>query len=179
MRWESSPYRHAIGTGFFEESFYQDMLKSLPPFEEYKQYNEQYKNRYLYLGKNGRPAKGIWAEVWKILENPWHGNAVVQLCRDKPGYYIGPHTDKPTKKKTFLFYLTDKEVEGAGTSVFVPEEKVSASGWTHHDFNGFREVKRAPYVPNGYFAFERSDESFHGVFPCSITRNLIQLSVYG
>lgn len=178
ISWQDDPYRHAIGSGFFPDGLYSEMLRNLPKDEEYSRYNETYKNRYLYCGKGGRPKKGFWAEVWRILEAPWAGKAVVQLCRDMPGYFIGPHTDKPSKKTTFLFYLTDKEIPCAGTTMFVPESVDVGDGWTHHGFDGFKAIRTAPYVPNGYFAFERSDVSYHGVFPCEVTRNVIQLSVY-
>lgn len=173
MDWIETPYRHTQGTGFFSDADFEDLMANLPPDEEYRPYNKTYPNRLLY-----QPATSFWRGVWKRMQDEFGPKAIVQLARDLPGYTLGPHTDKPTKLATYLFYLTDIEVEGAGTTVFVPTGPVGGTGWTHHGFEWFEAVKTAPYVPNGYFGFERSDKSFHGVFPAKIKRNTLQVAVY-
>jgi len=178
MDWLDEPFKHSIGTGYFSDEYFRALMRNLPPEEEYEQYNDTYPNRYLWLGKGGKPADGFWKGVWDRFTREFGPKTVVQLVRDYPGYSLGPHTDKPTKLATYLFYLTDAEVDGAGTTIFVPSKAVGGTGWTHHGFDGFDAVKTAPYVPNGYFAFERSDNSYHGVFPATIVRNLLQVSVY-
>lgn len=178
MDWLNEPFKHSIGTGYFSDTIFRELMANLPAQDEYQQYNDTYPNRFLYGGKGGRPKSGFWKDVWDFFELEFGPKTVTQLVRDFPGYSLGPHTDKPTKKATYLFYLTDVEVEGAGTTIFVPSREVGGTGWTHHGFEGFEAVKTAPYVPNGYFAFERSDNSYHGVFPAKVVRNLLQVSVY-
>lgn len=178
MNWDNDPYPHTIGTGFFTPDRYAEMLANLPPDSDYEQYNAIYAKRYLYLGKGRSPTKGFWGDVWARLQKEFGRTAIIQMVRDLPGYSIGPHTDKESKNETFLFYLTDKDVLNAGTTVFIPKPGFAHRGSLHHDFKDFDAVKTAPYVPNGYFGFKRSQNSYHGVFPCDIVRNVIQVSVY-
>ncbi len=171
------PFQHEIGVGAFPDSMYSEMLKNLPDFSEYRSYDEgkSYQERYLY-----KADKGFWREVFDYLIGPYKGwKTQCQLIRDKPGYSIGPHTDTPKKLKTFLYYLTDKPLEGVETSIFVPKAKgFQTGGGLHYDFDAFEEVKKIPFVPNGYFSFERTNNSFHGVYPTKEIRNVIQLAVY-
>ena len=168
------PYRHEFGVGAFPEEMYREMLKNLPEQSEYNVY-QAYPRRYLYKSDSG-----FWREVFDYLAKPWVGYKFKsQLLRDLPGYEIGPHTDTYKKLKTYLYYLTDKEVEGAGTAIFKPKlHGFTSKTGTHYDFDAFEQVGTAPYVPNGFFAFERTDNSFHGVRKTDIIRNVIQLSIY-
>lgn len=161
------PFPHEIGSYFTNEQ-YAELLINLPADDEYKVY-PSYPRRYLY-----QPTKGFWKDVLEGIAAPYEKYRI-QLCRDFPGYQIGPHTDGKDKERTFLFYLATEENEKAGTSLFRPIAKVSGDG--HHDFSKFQLVKTVPYKPNTYLTFARSDRSFHGVFPCDIVRNVIQLSV--
>lgn len=171
------PFPHEVGVGAFPEEMYAEMLRNLPALDEYRTYDEgkSYLERYLYKADSG-----LWREVFDYLLLPYSGQKTqIQLIRDLPGYSIGPHTDTPKKLKTFLYYLTDKPLDGVETSVFVPKARGFQTGsGLHYDFDAFEEVKKIPFVPNGYFSFERTNNSFHGVFPTKAVRNVIQLAIY-
>jgi len=143
------------------------MLKRLPKDEEYSRYNDIYPSRFLY-----RNLKGFWAEVAKFVRGDKKNSRVV-LTRDFPGYSIGPHTDSKKDFAAFIFYLTDQEIDGLGTSMFVPRHAVKFPE-KHNDFAGFSLLKTVPYAPNSYFGFFRSDHSFHGVTKTRFVRNTLQ-----
>lgn len=168
------PFPHEVGVGAFPPEMYAEMLKQLPDHSDYVQF-DSYPRRYMYKTDNG-----FWRSVFDYLIAPW-GNykTKVQLLRDLPGYEIGPHTDTIKKLKTYIYYVTDKEVEGAGTSLYKPRlDGFTSKTGAHYDFDAFELVKSVPYVPNGYFSFERTDKSFHGVRKTDIVRNVIQMAVY-
>lgn len=162
-----TPFPHEVGT-WLPDDRYREILANLPGDKHYKQY-ASYQNRSLFNADSG-----FWGEVLKELTSPYE-KASAQLCRDKPGYSIGPHTDGANKLRTFLFYLTDTESD-CGTSLFVPKKAIKDD--QHHGFDDFELVETIPYKPNTYLSFERTDKSFHGVLPCRIVRNVLQLSVY-
>lgn len=166
------PFQHEVGVGVFPENMYREMVKNLPDHAKYRRF-EKYPERFVY-----KPEGGLWREVFDFLLKPFAGQTTkIQLLRDFPGYQIGPHTDTPKKLKTFIYYITDKEIEGAGTSLFKPKsEGFTSNTGAHYDFEGFDLVKTVPYVPNGFFSFERTDKSFHGVRKTDTLRNVIQLS---
>lgn len=169
--WEEKPFKHSMGSGFFPEDMYEEMLRNIPLTEEYERYN-LYPKRYVI-----RKLTGFWAEVEKFVKGE-NENARVVLTRDFPGYSIGPHTDSRKDFANFIFFLTTSEVPGAGTAMFKPKRE----GFTdqlakHHPFAGFDLYKQAPFVPNGYFALERSDNSFHGVLPAERVRNTLQMTI--
>lgn len=170
----NEPYKHEIGVGAFPEGMYAEMVKNLPDNSEYRRY-DAYPKRFLYKIDNG-----FWREVFDFIVGPWRGwNVKTQLLRDFPGYEIGPHTDTVKKLKTFLYYITDKEVKGAGTGIFKPKlEGFTSRTGAHYDFDAFEHVGEAPYVPNGFFSFDRTDNSFHGVRPSKVVRNVMQVSIY-
>jgi len=169
----SEPYEHFVITSWADDDFYIEMIENLPDMKIYKQYNDKYKNRYLYDMKDK-----FWKKVRKMFESAYGNNVRVQMCRDFPGYSIGPHTDGKREKQTILFYLTDKALD-VGTNVYVPNIKgFTSDGRQHLEFKDFTKVKQASYKPNMAFGFVRSDNSFHGVEPCDVERNLIQVSIW-
>lgn len=175
LDWQNDPYVWCYQEGVWEPEFYREMIESLPPFDKYRQYNNIYPNRFLYPARDG-----IWGEVEKQFIDLFGEKIRVQLCRDKPGYSIGPHTDGQKERMTLLFYLAkDDSHPGVGTSVYVPvKHDFICDGKTHHEFADFRKLWTARYVPNSMFGFVRSDNSFHGVEPSPIVRDLIQVSVW-
>ena len=169
--WLDEPYRHTIGRGYFDDELYLEMLARLPDDKDYVAYPS-------YPGRNIYPIKsGFWADIAGLVKRGKH--ARVQLVRDYPGYFITPHTDSQKDTCTILFYLTDKERETGGTSVFVPKDKeFKSNGHGNFPFKDFNLIKTAPYVPNGYYGHYRSDVSFHGVYPVEFTRNILQVNFY-
>lgn len=148
---------------------YAAMLKNLPKDEDYPVY-DIYPLRRIYR----KTDKGFWKEVSDFVKNGQKSRVI--LVRDFPGYSIGPHTDSTKEKASFIFYLTETAIDG-GTSMF-KRDGFECNGSKHHDFGGFELVKTAPFAPNSYFGFERSNTSFHGVLPCKSVRNTLQWSLH-
>ena len=152
---------------------YDKLIANLPPLEKYHRYNDKYKNRYLY-----DMSDPFWSVVALEFKKIYGERIRVQMCRDLPGYSIGPHTDGKREYMTVIYYLTDKEAP-VGTKVYVPKKKgFTHDGTAHLEFDDFEEVVQAEYAPNKGFGFIRSDNSFHGVEACDIERNIIQVSVW-
>jgi hypothetical protein len=100
------------------------------------------------------------------------------LVRDRSRYSLGPHTDKPAKVISVLFYLpADERLARHGTSIYLPkEEGFTADGGAHLPFEGFERLATMPFVPNSVFAFAKTSASFHGVEPIAeegVERNLL------
>lgn len=168
----TEPFNHFVITDWADN--YQELLYNLPPSTYYKKYNDIYPDRFIYSMQDS-----FWTEVKKGFESVYGPNIRVQMLRDKPNYSIGPHTDGQREISTILFYLTDKEYPAAGTCAYVPNDpSFRCDGKKHHEFDGFKKIKQAKYAPNMGFGFIRSDNSFHGVEPCDIERNLIQVSIW-
>lgn len=89
----------------------------------------------------------------------------LMLVNDRMTYNIGPHTDKPTKVITFLFYLPkDESQKNLGTSIYFPKDQsFRCPGTTHHPYENFVKIISMPFLPNSLFAFVKTDNSFHGV----------------
>ncbi|UDL03793.1 hypothetical protein [Marinobacter sp. CA1] len=108
------------------------------------------------------------------------------FLRHRSDYFIGPHTDIPSKIVNILLYLPeDDRHEELGTSMFAPKQMdFSCPGTQHHQFEDFHEVDFAPYRRNTAFGFVKTDNSWHGVKPISEAsasrsrRDVIQYMVY-
>ena len=89
------------------------------------------------------------------------------LVRDTTHYTLGPHSDKPEKVITLLFYLPrDDSQKHLGTSMYVPRDPAfRCEGTAHHKRQGFERLWTMPFLPNSLFAFFKTDNSFHGVEP--------------
>lgn len=87
------------------------------------------------------------------------------LQRHRPGYYIGPHTDVPTRVFTCIFSFADREgFEEYGTQICAPKNPMQRCwGNKHHSWDGFDVVKVSPYKPNNFFLFFKTRQSFHAV----------------
>lgn len=91
----------------------------------------------------------------------------VLYSRDGQGYQLGPHTDKPGKILTLLFYVSSTPIDKRfGTAIFVPKNSsFRCPGHGHHTFDNFDLYENIEYVPNRVFGFVKNDCSFHGVLP--------------
>lgn len=89
------------------------------------------------------------------------------LVDDRCSYSLGPHSDKPSKVITLLFYLpADGSRAHLGTSLYIPRERAfRCRRGLHYPFEFFERVVTLPYVSNTLFAFAKTDNSFHGVEP--------------
>jgi hypothetical protein len=84
----------------------------------------------------------------------------VRLGRDAEGYKILPHPDAPKRVYTAQVYLADDDSQkDIGTIVY---ERLADGS--------FREVRRLPFLPNTAFCFARTDTTYHGVEPVTLTK---------
>ncbi|MBY0303862.1 MAG: hypothetical protein K2W86_01740 [Sphingomonas sp.] len=87
------------------------------------------------------------------------------LQRHEPGYYIGPHTDIPTRVFTCIFSFA-REIgwERYGTELLAPKDRLDRCwGNDHHGYERFAIAKVAPYKPNNFLLFHKTRQSFHSV----------------
>lgn len=87
------------------------------------------------------------------------------LQRHEPGYYIGPHTDVPTRVFTCIFSFADRDgFEEYGTQLCVPKDPMARCwGNNHYAPEEFIVQKVAPYKPNNFLLFFKTRQSFHSV----------------
>jgi hypothetical protein len=67
-----------------------------------------------------------------------------------------------------MFYMPqDDSIPYLGTSIYRPiDSNIRFEGIdAHYPRNAFKEVKRMDYLPNSFYGFFRTDNSFHGVEP--------------
>ena len=81
------------------------------------------------------------------------------------GYFIGPHTDIPTRVFTCIFSFADKPgYEEYGTEICVPKNpRIRCWGNNHYSPENFIIKKVAPYKPNNFLLFFKTRQSFHSV----------------
>ena len=91
------------------------------------------------------------------------------LIRDFQNYAIIPHPDAPHRLLALMFYMPqDDSVPYLGTSIYRPIDsniRLEGSDGSHYPRNAFKEVKRMDYLPNSFYGFFRTANSFHGVEP--------------
>jgi hypothetical protein len=87
------------------------------------------------------------------------------LQRHDPGYYIGPHTDIPTRIFTCIFSFADRHgYEDFGTELLAHNDPlVRCWGNDHYAPDDFVIKKIAPYRPNNFLLFFKTRHSFHSV----------------
>jgi hypothetical protein len=87
------------------------------------------------------------------------------LQQHEPGYYIGPHTDIPTRIFTCIFsFARTTGFEEYGTELLVPKDPLARCWGNDHYFpDGFEIKKLAPYAPNNFLLFFKTRHSFHAV----------------
>ncbi len=92
-------------------------------------------------------------------------NKELFLQRHEPGFYIGPHTDIPTRIATCIFAFADRPgFEEYGTQLCVHRNPlVRCWGNDHHKPDDFVIRKVAPYRPNNFLLFFKTRQSFHAV----------------
>lgn len=143
------------------------------------------------------PEMGVfWAQMYlDLIQGPWFLQSLVQkfqpyflmrfgellldpqfpamLNREHflqihdDGYFIGPHTDVPSRILTCLFtFAPDESQHEWGTVLYRHKDKLArCSGRRHYGFEDFDEVKTATYRPNQLFVFAKTPSAFHAVKP--------------
>ena len=91
------------------------------------------------------------------------------LIRDFQNYAIVPHPDGTNRLLALMFYMPqDDSIPYLGTSIYRPIDsniRLEGSDGSHYPRNAFKEVKRMDYLPNSFYGFFRTANSFHGVEP--------------
>ena len=90
------------------------------------------------------------------------------LIRDFQNYAIAPHPDGTNRLLELMFYMPqDDSMPYLGTSIYRPiDPNIRLKGIdAHYPRNAFKEVKRMDYLPNSFYGFFRTGNSFHGVEP--------------
>lgn len=192
------PFPHFFVENVFPDGFYEELMQILVKKTDF--HAEKFANRE-FADEVGIPALDFMREKGFLLDmfNLFHVDAAarfggttaklgydLRLIRDSQSYKIGPHTDAPNKVLSLLFYLPDDETyRECGTSVFVPQsggfgEDFTCNGGPHYKFEGFREVWRAPFLPNSCFGFWKTNNSFHGVLPLPVQfrRDVLLYNIY-
>lgn len=87
------------------------------------------------------------------------------LQQHEPGFYIGPHTDVPTRIFTCIFSFADRPgFDEYGTQLCVHKNPlVRCWGNNHYPPDDFVVKKVAPYRPNNFLLFFKTRQSFHSV----------------
>jgi hypothetical protein len=87
------------------------------------------------------------------------------LQRHEPGYYIGPHTDIPTRIFTCIFAFAERPgFDEYGTELCRHRDPlVRCWGNNHYPPDDFVVEKLAPYRPNNFLLFFKTRQSFHAV----------------
>ena len=106
----------------------------------------------------------------------------VELIYDRSGFELVPHTDGARKLVTGLLYVADPDDPIAlGTQLYAPRQPgISSDGQAPVAKDLLQPVARAPYEPNLFLCFGRSDQSFHGVEATTSDRprRLVQYSIF-
>jgi hypothetical protein len=175
--WKTDPFRYFYLENVFSDEFYAEILFNLPDLSRYRKYGGPYKLRYLYTITE---TDTFWSKIDRMFRDVYGDNIRVQLCKDLPGYSIGPHTDGKEEFSTVLFYLPKyADKQDHGTTVYAPKGKnFTSDGTKHLAREKFDVLFTAQFKPNTAFGFIRSDNSFHGVEPTTKERDLIQVSVW-
>lgn len=100
------------------------------------------------------------------------------LVQDYSTYNLTPHTDRPSKVISFLFYLPeDDSLAHLGTSIYLPKDRRQVSDGTDHlPREAFDLLTTMPFRPNTLFGFVKTPNAFHGVEPVlerEVRRDLI------
>jgi hypothetical protein len=174
---ERDPWPHMVVKDVFGVVTYQQMLANLPDPNAMPALGRS-TTRSLYWLKGPRdeepPITPFWGglretlfpDLRSLLEVEFGVRASywgAELVHDKPGYYLGPHTDTPDRLLTCVFYLAATlDHPGPGTTLYscpTPDPR----GKGHRPGPEFKEVVTLPYRPNTGLIFLRTDISYHGV----------------
>jgi hypothetical protein len=189
------PFPHFFARDVFPAPFYAELMRKLTSKTDF--HDEKFANRAFADSLGDFPelefmkSKEFFAAMLQLfpddLKHDFGGRKVsfyrdLRLIRDRQHYKIGPHTDAKWKVLSLLFYLpATHEHRDYGTVIYAPKDDAfRCAGGPHYPFEPFREVWRAPYVPNSCLGFYKTDHSFHGVppIPIDIQRDVLLFNIY-
>ena len=190
------PFPHFHCENVFPESFYEDLLNTLPSEDSYstrttkfhgRRFADPTKNPLLTFMQSDNFLSNIAQIFLPQLKERYAGKKLelfhdLRLVNDGQGYQIGPHTDAKWKLVSLLFYLPlDYAYHRLGTSIYTPKDPTfTCEGGPHHKFEDFNRVSTAPFTPNSCFGFFKTSNSFHGVEPITIPckRDVLLYNLY-
>lgn len=188
------PFPHIFCENVFPAQFYNKILNHLAKKSDYHEegfanrtfgdnvdipgidfmHSDEFLNSMFFLFRD--QAFANYANKETVFEHD------LRLVRDSKNYKIGPHTDKPIKVLSLLFYLPRTSVyRDCGTSLYVPRDpNYRDDSGAHHPFELFKKVWTAPFLPNSCFGFWKTNNSFHGVepLPFSFRRDVLLYNIY-
>lgn len=106
----------------------------------------------------------------------------ILLCRDDPGYFLGPHTDAPHKRLSMIVYLSEESTPDyqRGTHIYLPRKYgFACPGGPHYNAADFARIATFPYAQNHAFAFKKTNNSFHGVEKAPESRTVLIYDLRG
>lgn len=193
MTWSmEDPFSVKVFSPILEPKFFLELLKQFPPIQEllpYCRVGYKYSVSDGKRGKNafqgliaGRPA---WRQFYKsfVLEQDLlqlarryfhilNGRRIKQRTEFSilpgDGGHITPHPDTEKKLVTAVVYFPDpdwQEEWGGEFAMVCPTGIVDLVGYPRVEFNDVVVVHKVPYRPNTVVFMERSEKSFHAVFP--------------
>ena len=193
----SYPYDYCYITNFFSDSFYKEILKNLPADDKFTECQFNYNkrkgissNRYMISMKKcnneiiqevakilmSKELEDVYfAKFEKVLIRDQEDRIPVScnptIYRDKPGYYIHPHTDVSSKIITTQIYLPeDNTRENIGTIINIREDK-----------SQYEKYKQLKFHRNTSYALIPSANSWHSVdilTEDNFDRNTIMFTYY-
>ncbi|MCA9300634.1 MAG: 2OG-Fe(II) oxygenase [Phycisphaerales bacterium] len=201
------PYLHKHVESVFPASYYEDLGRHFPTFEEMQPLNERYPNRRRFAVSDDGARSALSGErraFWDdfvarfatrgfvdffvrsfdpVLADRSFGRLrpVIDLMFDAEGYGIGPHVDMRSKVITALFYLPERDEDvDAGTSILVKTGEGPPKPHHLNDWEGFESAFTAPYHTNSMLAFLVTRQSYHAVRPTApgTIRRTLQMFIH-
>jgi hypothetical protein len=177
----TEPYPHLMIDNIFPDEFYDEILKKIPSLDDYA-LKSKYPGRKTLtldsLDNLDEDKKIFWEQMTTWLRSDEFANILLKkfsidkkghsdffLHKDLEDFEVKPHTDLRSKLVTYLFYLPkDASMPNLGTDVLIPKKDANVSMTTEHqEWENFDIVKSSKYVPNSFFCFTPSENSFHAV----------------
>lgn len=189
-----TPWPHKIITGMLAPVDYHAVIQHLPPLVEMRPLGKS-TTRYLYwLVEDGVVSPDLPPFWYAFVKFPLQALRIsietlfgvkgsyigAELVYDKPGYSLGPHTDRPERLITTVTYLHQvgpKLSQQLGT-VLYSNPTPDPLGKGHKLTSDFVKAKVIPYAPNTALCFERTDNSYHGVEPIPTERWSLAIDIF-
>ena len=187
-----NPYPVKVFHPILEESLFIDLRSQFPPAEEMPRLGGVGNKRSLSDGKRGGfdRIRGS-VPVWKTFhQNVFRSGALLDLAKQHfailnkaedikqrmelslmpaDGGNISPHPDTAKKLVTVVIYLADddwKQEWGGQFSMVIPQIPTDPTqGYPRIGFDQVKLAHAVPFRPNTAVIMERSEKSFHAVYP--------------
>jgi len=163
------PYKHVVVDNALPWDFYDELMDNLN--------TTSFASVSFYPGDHTKVCSnncGCWEflnEMNKVdfsqmlsdkFQTP-NGRSHCFLHKDTCGYEISPHRDIPSKLISYMLYLPrDPSHKELGTMICKPKREIEGSREKWFEWDDF-EHTTIDFIPNRFFAFAPSENSFHAV----------------